>query len=76
MYMEVSDCCGAPLICKIQSDPTNFSDDDYELVVRVWVCSRCGAVMETRRERGGMHDTAESRDTTSGTPEGHHTEST
>ncbi len=44
--MEVSSCCGAPLMVEIQSDLPNFTDDDYDLKVPIIVCSICGAVIE------------------------------
>lgn len=73
MYMEVSSCCGAPLVSRIQPDPTNFSDDDYELVVKVWVCSNCNAVMEIEKKGGRRHDTAQNGDPTGGITESDHT---
>lgn len=53
---EVSSCCGAPLVSRVLSDPTNFSDDDYDLKVRVWVCSQCHAVVSRKVVEGGQSD--------------------
>ena len=44
--MGISSCCGAPLVVEFHSDTTNFSDDDYDLKIPVWVCSMCGAIMD------------------------------
>lgn len=48
--MEVSSCCGAPIIVEYQTD-VHYSDDDYELKVPVWVCSTCGAVVKDKRSK-------------------------
>jgi hypothetical protein len=53
---EVSSCCGAPLIRRMQSDPSNFSDDHYDLQVPVWVCSKCHAVIDKKIVKGGQTD--------------------
>lgn len=43
--MELSSCCEAPVIKEYHADLLNFTDDDYDLKIPVWVCSRCGAVL-------------------------------
>lgn len=74
--MEVSSCCGAPLISRFELDPTNFADDDYELVVKVRVCSKCNAVMNLREEEVlRQHDAAEHGFATGRTTEGDNSES-
>lgn len=46
--MEMSSCCGAPIVIEYQSDTTNFSDDEYDLKVPVQVCSLCGVVISKK----------------------------
>lgn len=52
----VSSCCGAPLMERMQSDPTNYTDDDYDLQVRVWVCSKCGSWIDRKPVKRGQAD--------------------
>ena len=54
--MEVSSCCGAPLNVEFQSDVPNFTDDDYDLKVPVFVCSICGAVIQGVDTKGRWKD--------------------
>lgn len=54
MYMEISSCCGAPVIMEHQSDLSNFTGDEYGLKVPARVCSKRGAAVsgkETRHPR-------------------------
>lgn len=48
--MEISGCCGAPVILEFQSDTPHCADDEYDLKVPVWVCSICGAVIKDIRK--------------------------
>lgn len=52
--MEISSCCGAPVIMEHQSDLSNFTDGEYDLKVPARVCSKRGAAVngkETRHPR-------------------------
>lgn len=49
--MEISSCCGAPVIVEYQSDVPHCSDDEYDLKVPVWLCSLCGAVITERTRK-------------------------
>ncbi len=59
--MGISSCCGAPLVVEFHSDTTNFSDDDYDLKVPMWVCSMCGAIVD--RESSARHSNQSEPDT-------------
>jgi hypothetical protein len=43
--MEVSSCCGAPIVVERWSDLPHVTDDEYDLKVPVWVCSLCGQLV-------------------------------
>ncbi|MCF8566795.1 hypothetical protein LLE49_18910 [Alicyclobacillus tolerans] len=51
--MELSRCCGAPIVVEVRSDLPNFTDDDYDLKVPFRVCSKCGAVLIESKVEGG-----------------------
>jgi len=51
--MELSRCCGAPIVVVVRSDLPNFTDDDYNLKVPFRVCTKCGAVLLENQYQGG-----------------------
>lgn len=51
--MELSRCCGAPVVVEIRPDLPNCTDDDYELLVPFQICSKCKAVIIEDRYKGG-----------------------
>jgi hypothetical protein len=51
--MELSRCCNKPIVVELRSDPSNFSDDDYDLKIPFRVCSECGAILIQNRYQGG-----------------------
>lgn len=55
--MVVSSCCGAPIRKEFRSDLPNWTDDDYDLQIPVWVCSQCGAIVrDNGLPKGGLTD--------------------
>jgi len=51
--MDISGCCGAPIVTEYQSDLPNFTDDAYDFKVPVKVCSKCGAVVAKDAKQAG-----------------------
>lgn len=43
--MDLSSCCGAPVVVEFVSDSPNFTDDNYDLKIPIRVCSLCGKVL-------------------------------